>query len=216
MVLPPCHYGFQCYTRDLNIDERINLIKSKEDDKLIIAFCENPADEHLAGLVNSMLCKHNIPTRALSLQWNQRSVDTPLGLPFNIASYGLLLEILAKIANMVPDELIGSLGDTHIYLNQLDGVKEQIGRDYTYQERFNILSEKVGPLGLNHDRIEDEVLSSTPAKTREPFTLPKLEIGKTDAFWKGFDVSLFNHLEPSDFKIINYRSHPKIDFPLSN
>jgi thymidylate synthase len=71
----------------------------------------------------------NIPTRAISLMWNQRSVDTFLGLPFNIASYGLLLEIIAKEVNMVPEELIGNLGDTHLYLNHIEQAKEQIGRE---------------------------------------------------------------------------------------
>jgi thymidylate synthase len=61
--------------------------------------------------------------------WNQRSVDTFLGLPFNIASYGLLLTILAKEVNMVPDQLIGNLGDTHLYLNHIEQAKEQIGRE---------------------------------------------------------------------------------------
>jgi thymidylate synthase len=61
--------------------------------------------------------------------WNQRSVDTFLGLPFNIASYGLLLEIIAKEVNMVPDELIGNLGDTHLYSNHIEQAKEQIGRE---------------------------------------------------------------------------------------
>ncbi|NBU48452.1 MAG: hypothetical protein EBS34_13640 [Flavobacteriales bacterium] len=70
-----------------------------------------------------------VQRRAISLMWNQRSVDTPLGLPFNIASYGLLLEIIAKQVNMVPDELIGNLGDTHIYLNQIEGIKEQLTRE---------------------------------------------------------------------------------------
>ena len=58
--------------------------------------------------------------------WNQRSVDTFLGLPFNIASYGLLLEIIAKEVNMIPDQLIGNLGDTHLYLNHIEEAKEQI------------------------------------------------------------------------------------------
>jgi thymidylate synthase len=71
----------------------------------------------------------NIPTRAISLMWNQRSVDTFLGLPFNIASYGLLLEIIAKEVNMVPDELIGNLGDVHLYSNHVEQAKEQIGRE---------------------------------------------------------------------------------------
>jgi thymidylate synthase len=60
--------------------------------------------------------------------WNQRSVDTFLGLPFNIASYGLLLELIAKEVNMVPDELIGNLGDVHLYLNHIEQAKEQISR----------------------------------------------------------------------------------------
>ncbi len=61
--------------------------------------------------------------------WNQRSVDTFLGLPFNIASYGLLLEIIAKEVNMVPDELIGNLGDVHLYSNHIEQAKEQISRE---------------------------------------------------------------------------------------
>tara|TARA_R110001592_G_scaffold76343_1_gene230412 strand:- start:1266 stop:2198 length:933 start_codon:yes stop_codon:yes gene_type:complete len=64
----------------------------------------------------------------LSIMWNQRSVDTFLGLPFNIASYGLLLEIIAKEVNMVPDELIGNLGDVHLYTNHIDQAKEQLYR----------------------------------------------------------------------------------------
>jgi thymidylate synthase len=71
----------------------------------------------------------NIPTRAISLMWNQRSVDTFLGLPFNIASYGLLLEIIAKEVNMIPDELIGNLGDVHLYSNHIEQAKEQISRE---------------------------------------------------------------------------------------
>jgi thymidylate synthase len=55
-------------------------------------------------------------------------VDTFLGLPFNIASYGLLLEIIAKAVNMVPDELIGNLGDTHLYANHVEQAREQVTR----------------------------------------------------------------------------------------
>jgi thymidylate synthase len=60
--------------------------------------------------------------------WNQRSVDTFLGLPFNIASYALLLEIIAEAVNMIPDELIGNLGDVHLYNNHIEQTKEQITR----------------------------------------------------------------------------------------
>lgn len=64
----------------------------------------------------------------LSLMWNQRSVDTFLGLPFNIASYGLLLEILAKEVGMIPDELIGNFGDVHLYSNHIEQAREQLTR----------------------------------------------------------------------------------------
>ena len=65
----------------------------------------------------------------LNLLWNQRSVDVPLGLPFNIASYGLLLHLLAKQAGFAEGRLIGFLADTHIYVNQIDGIREQLTRD---------------------------------------------------------------------------------------
>jgi thymidylate synthase len=115
MVLPPCHYGFQVYTRELTYEEKKTYM-----------------DKHFSGKAQLTLSdfeKFSIPSRAISLMWNQRSVDTFLGLPFNIASYALLLTILAKEVNMVPDELIGNLGDTHLYLNHIKQAKEQIERD---------------------------------------------------------------------------------------
>lgn len=121
MTLPPCHYGFQVYTRKLSLAERRDWCKT-----------HNVVLEHLeAGLENEEddMRANRVPTRAISLMWNQRSVDTFLGLPFNIASYGLLLEIIAKEVNMVPDELIGNLGDVHLYSNHLDQAKKQIMRE---------------------------------------------------------------------------------------
>jgi thymidylate synthase len=117
-VLPPCHYGFQVYTRELSWEERKKLCKVDPETE-----CRNDVE------IAIYLALQNIPTRAISLMWNQRSCDFPLGIPFNVASYGLLLEIIAKEVNMVPDELIGNLGDCHIYLNQIDGVKEQLTRE---------------------------------------------------------------------------------------
>jgi thymidylate synthase len=103
MLLPPCHYGFQCYVKE---------------------------------------------GKYLSLMWNQRSVDTPLGLPFNIASYALLLMMIADEVNMVPDQLIGNLGDCHIYLDQVDGVKEQLTRQ---------------PMSLPKVTIQDGIYCSSPS-----------------------------------------------------
>jgi thymidylate synthase len=121
-VLPPCHYGFQVYTRELSLEERYKIALPIWKEKY------GPlADTMVPTNVDNT--PYKIPTRAISLMWNQRSCDLFLGIPFNIASYGLLLTILAKEVNMVPDELIGNLGDTHLYLNHIEQAKEQIGRE---------------------------------------------------------------------------------------
>jgi thymidylate synthase len=126
MVLPPCHYGFQVYTRELSLEERKDLVPPIPN-----LFTHEDCDVI------------NLPKRAISLMWNQRSVDTFLGLPFNIASYGLLLEIIAKAVNMVPDQLIGNLGDVHLYSNHIEQAKEQIGR-----EPFELPKLKLNPIFL--------------------------------------------------------------------
>jgi thymidylate synthase len=96
MVLPPCHYGFQLYTRNSTREEKI----------------VNPG-------------KYKV----VSLMWNQRSVDTFLGLPFNIASYATLLQLIADECDMIAGELIGNLGDVHLYKNHIQQAKEQIVRE---------------------------------------------------------------------------------------
>lgn len=111
MILPPCHYGFQVYTRELSLNERKNLVPLIPN-----LFTHEDCDVI------------NLPKRAISLMYNTRSQDVPLGTPFNIASYALLLMMIAKQVNMIPDQLIANMGDCHVYLNQIQGVKEQITR----------------------------------------------------------------------------------------
>jgi len=65
----------------------------------------------------------------IDLLWNQRSVDTALGLPFNIASYATLLHLIAKETGLGEGKLIGFLADTHLYVNQLEGAKLQLTRE---------------------------------------------------------------------------------------
>jgi thymidylate synthase len=154
MVLPPCHYGFQIYTR-----------KTTRDEKIV----------------------HPGKYRAISLMWNQRSVDTFLGLPFNIASYGLLLEIIAKEVNMIPDELIGNLGDVHLYKNHIEQAKEQISRT---------------SFGLPTIQITE--------RNWYQHQLVKERLGE-----KTLDEKLKSY-RPDCFELIGYESHPKIKAPLSN
>jgi len=122
MVLPPCHYGFQVWTRELSYSERYKIWFNRNYETGM---------EYYEGNVPNFddTYYEPTPTRAISLMWNQRSVDTFLGLPFNIASYGLLLHIIANEVNMVPDELIGNLGDVHLYSNHIEQAKEQISRE---------------------------------------------------------------------------------------
>lgn len=118
MVLPPCHYGFQVYTYEMSEGERmLEWCNSLNKD---ISYADNITMERLDDF--------NFPKRKISLIWNQRSADYFLGVPFNIASYGLLLQIIGKMVNMIPDELIGRFGDTHLYKNHLEQAEEQLTR----------------------------------------------------------------------------------------
>jgi len=133
MTLPPCHYGFQVYTRELSPMEVLEQAKKDgiwDDGSSFDAkdeFSKNSDGELFHEYLSRIQCDYK--TRAISLMWNQRSVDTFLGLPFNIASYGLLLELLAIQVNMVPDELIGNLGDTHLYANHKVQAAKQLERE---------------------------------------------------------------------------------------
>ena len=133
MTLPPCHYGFQMYTKELSFHERWALYSDK------------PYDGNGLGMINTLdfMDDNEIPTRSISLMWNQRSVDTFLGLPFNIASYALLLKLIAHEVNMVPDQLIGNLGDVHLYKNHIEQAKEQIERDPIMLPELNIVASDI-------------------------------------------------------------------------
>ena len=167
MVLPPCHYGFQVYTRELTPDERVKYFEKNP---------ESWSDNEIS----------NVPKRAISLMWNQRSVDTFLGLPFNIASYALLLEIIAKVVNMIPDELIGNLGDVHLYNNHIEQAKEQITRTPFELPKLQFTT-WANDMIMRDNRNLDWILKEVVATSHE--------------YW---------------FKLENYQSHPTIKAPLSN
>lgn len=159
VVLPPCHYGFQCYTYEMSLNERLE------------EWCKSlgKSIHYSKDLDHKYLDDKGFPKRKLSLKWNQRSIDFCLGLPFNIASYGFLLHMLAQQTNMLVDKLIMSGGDTHIYKNHVELSKTQL--------------ENVS------------------------YKLPTLELNKAK------DIFSYNI---EDFKILNYESSGKINYPLSN
>jgi len=179
MVLPPCHYGFQVYTRELSISERLDLAS-----KTYSVF--EPSDFHRVD--HEEIDKlYPVPKRAISLMWNQRSVDTFLGLPFNIASYALLLEIIAKEVDMIPEDLIGNLGDVHLYKNHIEQAKEQISRE-PYDLPTITITERNW---YQHEKVKERLGPKT------------------------FEDIILSY-RPDCFELNDYQSHPKIKAPLSN
>ena len=105
----------------------------------------------------------------LNCQLYQRSCDAALGMPFNIASYALLTHMIAQVCGLEVGDFVHTFGDLHIYVNQIDGIKEQL--------------------------------------TRKPLPLPTL--------WLNSEIKNIDHFKYEDIKIINYSSHPKIEFPIA-
>jgi thymidylate synthase len=184
MVLPPCHYGFQVYTRELSKGERMDYwFKNHKPNRDVCDSVDESSEEEQHKYFDDA----NVPKRAISLMWNQRSVDTFLGLPFNIASYGLLLEIIAKEVNMVPAELIGNLGDVHLYSNHIEQAKEQIWRTAYELPKVEITERNWYQHQLVKERLGEKTFSEKILSYR-----------------------------PDSFELIDYQSHPKIKAPLSN
>lgn len=124
MALPPCHYSWQVWTAELSVEDRFDLWNIKRK-------ITNPEDIFRKQDVNEEdweMFLEGIPKRRISLLFNARSQDVPLGTPYNIVSYAMLLLMLADEVNMIPDRLIGNLGDCHIYENQMNGVEQQLKR----------------------------------------------------------------------------------------
>jgi thymidylate synthase len=179
MILPPCHYGFQVYTRELNAIERMEYYGKH--------YMKETETKSFDELLQVDYDEYNVPKRAISLMWNQRSVDTFLGLPFNIASYALLLEIFAREVNMVPENLIGNLGDVHLYSNHIEQAKEQISR-----EPYDLPSVQITERNWYlHEAVKEHLGEKT------------------------FNEKIMSY-RPECFELLNYQSHPKIKAPLSN
>jgi thymidylate synthase len=188
MVLPPCHYGFQVYTRELSLGERQSILEKKGYSGLLNSNAKNyKSGKKILEIIKKTCDDVNIPTRAISLMWNQRSVDTFLGLPFNIASYALLLEIIAKEVNMVPEDLIGNLGDVHLYKNHIEQAKEQIEREPYSLPTIEITERN----WYQHEKVKEQLGPKT------------------------FRDIILSY-RPDCFELIGYESHPKIKAPLSN
>ena len=107
----------------------VEVLKRDPDDRRMIVSAWNPVDFPRMALPPCHYCfQVTVIERRLNLMWVQRSVDVALGLPFNIASYALLLHLLAREANLSEGRLVGFLADTHAYVNHVEGLQEQLAR----------------------------------------------------------------------------------------
>ena len=140
IALPPCHTMYMFNARELSYDERVD-------------WClEHVNSEWIAPTVEKM-DEYNAPKYALSLWFMCRSQDMPLGTPANIMSASLLLSMVAQCVDMVPDEVIWNGCDCHIYLNQMEGVEEQLSRD---PHKYSLPKLRLNPAVKNIDLFEYE------------------------------------------------------------
>jgi thymidylate synthase len=166
MALPPCHWSFEILVEPIK--------GSRERNKQI----------RLAG------SKLQYPLYQFTLKWHQRSVDTFLGLPFNIASYATLAQIIGKITNMVPKGIIGDLSNVHIYESHMDAVNQQLEND----------TDKYGKCELLIDYDTENMLMSSG---RIFGKLPKEE-------QSAYLDKILSQINISDFTLKGYESFPPI------
>lgn len=133
MGLPPCHLMLQFYTEPMTEQELKNQLKEND-----IGFSPmelvgvEPGTKAGLDFWTSKTEQFGLPTRWVSAELHCRSQDLPLGTPFNIAQYGVLIHMVAQVCNLNTKEFIWSGGDCHIYLNQFEGVEEQLSREPVY------------------------------------------------------------------------------------
>ena len=155
------------------IDQLKNVVnKLKEDptDRRMIVSAWNPLALGEMALPPCHYCfQVTVIDNKLNLMWNQRSIDTMLGLPFNIASYGLLLHLLALESNFKEGNLVGFLGDTHIYENHIKGANEQLTRN---SNKFELPKIKTN----NFKSIFDWTYTDTEIIDYESYPLIKFDI----------------------------------------
>ncbi len=184
MALRPCHAMFQFYTEELTREERnLHIIAQEARGEFRVLW----SDEELNAL--------NVPKYKLSLQLYQRSADTFLGVPFNVASYSILVHMIAQLTNMVPGKFIHSFGDAHIYVNHKTQVNELFKR---ISPEFQNVSEPID-FWADHSLL-DKVGDDWPA-------LPELYLNPEILNIEDFTLE--------DIKIKNYKPLPKIEAPIA-
>jgi thymidylate synthase len=171
-----CHAMFQFNCRPLTHEEKYQALAELNVDVI-------------SRDVEEFYKNRNLPQFYLDCQLYQRSADVVLGVPYNIASYSLLIHIISKICNMIPGEFIHTFGDVHIYDNHMDAVKEQLNRYPTDLPTFKFSEES-----------DEKFLQFDQSCTEDP------NVSIDD---------IFNELRVSDFILENYNPQGFIKATLS-
>lgn len=180
------------YTFINQIENIINTLRTNPDDRRLVATMWNPGELKDMALPP---CHHTMEfysqpieggKRMLHTRWMQRSCDMPIGIPYDILLYTLLNKIVSLCTGHIPGHVYGLLGDSHIYVNQLDGVKEMLNRAET--DEFKQCPQ---PKLYIEDRIFDIISEK-----------------------KWCELSDFA-IDGSDFKILEYKPLDKINMPVS-
>lgn len=150
-ALPPCHVLFQFNTEVMTLDERYTAARTM---KKPVSRCGPEERDQIQKLNHEELDRAGVPRRIVNCLMFQRSVDVGLGYPFNIASYSLLLVLVARHVGMWPGSLITYLGDVHIYVNHVDAIKEQLNRDPYQSPNLWVNPEKVDMFHMTADDIK--------------------------------------------------------------
>lgn len=157
MALPPCHYMSQWYVDDISNDVRLEYCKNHPELYGNIEISEN--DNQLEELLDNL----GVPKKGLSVLWSQRSVDYCLGFPYNLLSYSILCYMIAQQVNMIPYQIHCSLGDTHIYENQIDDIYKQLyNNPYLFKTPQLRLNKKDSIYDYNIDDIKIDDYHSYP------------------------------------------------------
>ena len=202
--------------------------KYKLTDNLLNALKNNPTDRRLIMSLwqNEWLNTAVLPSCVWSSEWDvtngklnawvhQRSCDVPLGLPFNVTQYATLLTLLAKSRGLEPGTLDWSIKDAHIYVNQIDGIKEQISNGKTLENIDNLSKEELLRIKKEIELVKDKDIKLE--KTLRAIDISLSE--KRPYLWVNPEIDNFydydNSKELKDIKVKEYKHMGKISFPIA-
>ena len=215
-------YGF-ITNRYKHIERVINTIKNNPNDRRMVKSLWQDEFLRTAVLPSCVWSTEwDVTDGKLNLQVHQRSCDVPLGLPFNVTQYATLLKMIAQVTGLEPGKIAYSIKDAHIYVNQIDGVKEQLRRMRLYdklskESAINLLLYK-GNLEKNiayfdkespeYKQMDSEIriidIILNPVK-------PKLELDKSIDNFFDFD----NSKELKHVRVKDYKHMGRINFPIA-